>query len=119
HARSAVEHGPILQLSTCCENCQSMKDTPVPSPARQESRVGLNTDDREMRSPWRRSEMSDAISPASGKIEQNLERRNKLGWRGLPNVMRNGGRDRLRCQNRGRRGVGRTTMRAVCRTVLV
>jgi len=63
--------------------------------------------------------MSDAISPASGKIEQNLERRNKLGWRGLPNVMRNGGRDRLRCQNRGRRVVARTTMRAVWRPLML
>src|SRR5262245_43582144 len=78
-----------------CENCQSMKDTPVPSPARRESRVGLNTDDCEMRAPWRRSETVDAISPAYSKIEQNLERRNKLGCRRLQNVMRNGGRDCL------------------------
>src|SRR5262245_12344872 len=96
-----------------CENYQSMKDTPVPSPSRRESRVGLNTDDCEMRSSWRRSEMADAISLASGEIEQNLERRNKLGRHGLPSVMRNGGRDCLGGQNRGRRVVTGATVRIV------
>ncbi|HMB29247.1 MAG TPA: hypothetical protein VKS99_14150 [Blastocatellia bacterium] len=66
-----------------------------------------------MRAPWRRSEMVDAISPAYGEIEQNLERRNKLGRRGLPSVMRNGGRDCLGGQNRGRRVVTRATVRIV------
>jgi hypothetical protein len=31
--------------------------------------------------------MAGAISPASGEIEQNLERRNRLSRRGLQNVM--------------------------------
>jgi len=56
-----------------------------------------------MRSTWRRSEVADAISPAYGEIEQNLERRTKLGCRWLPNVMLNDGRCRLGRQNRGRR----------------
>jgi hypothetical protein len=57
--------------------------------------------------------MADAISPAPGEIEQDLERRNKLERRGLPNVMRNGGRDCLDRQNRGRRVVAGATVRII------
>jgi hypothetical protein len=32
-----------------------------------------------VRSQWRRSEMAQALRPASCEIEQDLERRNKLG----------------------------------------
>jgi hypothetical protein len=35
--------------------------------------------------------MAASIRIASGEIEQDVERRNKLGYSGLQNVMRNGG----------------------------
>jgi hypothetical protein len=63
--------------------------------------------------------MADTISLASGEIEQNLERRNKLGRRGLPNVMRNGGRDRPRRQNRGRRIMSRASVLTVWLLILL